>query len=150
MSDLYDQLKEIASDEEGGTLSTLTLMSLPTKVRSIVQLMLRNKGSMLYSAMWAEVSKFPEPKALSESELQEVLDALTRLGWFVPEETEDGDVMYGINLGQRMGSQVRDDKRSKSKEEKEDESEDDKESGGKKRRGFGAAFVRNLWDKVDD
>lgn len=148
MSDLYDQLKEIASDEEGGTLSTLTLMSLPTKVRSIVQLMLRHKGSMTYETMWTEVSKFPEPRALSESELEEVLEALIKLGWFVPQELEDGSITYGINLGQRMGSQVRDENREKAKEDK-DES-DDKKSGGKKRRGLGAAFVRNLWDKVDD
>ena len=103
MSGLYEQLLE----EHGeGTLNTLALMNLPSNVRRVVRLMLRSKGVMTYPALCEAIDAMPEDERLSRVELDEMLDALCRLGWFV-REGEVQPITYKVNLGEAGGRSER-------------------------------------------
>jgi hypothetical protein len=96
MSGLYEQLLQVYG-EEGFPLDTLVLMDLPSSVRRVVQLILRNKGEMTYPALCEAVDAMPEDRELSRAELDEILDALCRLDWLTREG--EGPVTYTVNLG---------------------------------------------------
>jgi hypothetical protein len=103
MSGLYEQLLE---EHGGGGLDTLALMNLPSSVRRVVRLMLRNKGMMTYPALCEAMDAMPEDERLSRVELDEILDALSRLGWFVREGGVQ-PVTYKVNLGEAGGRSER-------------------------------------------
>ncbi len=139
MTEILDQLKNLAK-EEGGSLSTLTLMSLPSKVRSIIQLMLRNRGKMTYAAMLESVEQRDESKRLTADELQEILDAMSEMGWLETFDDDEGQLTYQVNLDQRAGAH----RRKQAREKTRSRAEEDQSSKQKKR-----GFIRNLWNKID-
>ncbi|MBN1427523.1 MAG: hypothetical protein JXB07_04005 [Anaerolineae bacterium] len=96
MSELADQLKDILGNPGGEPLNTLDLMSLPPSVRRIFNLMLR-KVEIPYTDLCQIVAEFPENKRLSQSELDEVIEALCRIGW-LEQEQKAGVVAYKISL----------------------------------------------------
>ena len=96
MSGVYEQLKALFEDlGQGSPGATITVASLPTNVRGIVQLILRNKGTMTHQALAEAVGDFPEHRRLSQEEVDEILDALTQLDWLDRVE-EDGVVSYTL------------------------------------------------------
>jgi hypothetical protein len=102
MSGLADQLQEILEKPEGEALSTLDLMSLPSPVRRVINLMLR-KVKITYSELCKTVAALPENKRLSQAELDEVLDALCQVGWL--DQEQSGDVTtYKVSLSPKPGS----------------------------------------------
>jgi hypothetical protein len=106
MSGLYEQLLQMYG-EEGIPLNTLALMDLPSSVRRVVQLILRNKGTMTYPALCEAVDAMPEDRHLSRAELDEILDALCRLGWFIREG--ERPITYTVNLGHASGGHAQSD-----------------------------------------
>jgi hypothetical protein len=98
MSDIYEQLKEIFGEREEEGLSTMALVSLPRPVRILVQLMLRNRGEMAYPDLVEAMNSEPEDKRMNQAQVDEVLDAMTRLGLMIPSEKKK-TTYYKIHLG---------------------------------------------------
>ncbi len=102
MSGLADQLKETLGRPGEEALSTLDLMSLPSPVRRVINLMLR-KVKTTYPELCKTIAELPEDKRLSQAELDEILDALCQVGWL--EQERSGDVtMYKVSLSPKPGS----------------------------------------------
>lgn len=102
MSGLADQLQEILGKPGGEALSTLDLMSLPSPVRRVINLMLR-KVKITYPELCKTVAELPEDKRLSPAELDEILDALCRVGWL--DQEQSGDITtYKVSLSPKPGS----------------------------------------------
>ena len=102
MSGLADQLQEILGKPEGEALSTLDLMSLPSSVRRVINVMLR-KVRIPYPDLLKAVSELPEDKRLNQAELDEILDALCQIGWL--DQEQSGDIMtYKVSLNPKPGS----------------------------------------------
>ena len=96
MSSIYEQLQALFEDlGQGSPGATITVASLPTNVRGIVQLILRNKGTMTHQAISEAVGEFPEHRRVSQEEVDEILDALSRLDWLDMAE-EAGVVSYTL------------------------------------------------------
>ncbi|MBN1428902.1 MAG: hypothetical protein JXB07_11000 [Anaerolineae bacterium] len=102
MSGLADQLKETIGKPEGQALSTLDLMSLPSSVRRVVNLMLRKVKASSKDLRQA-VADLPEGKRLSPDELDEILDALCQVGWLAQEQSGD-ETIYRVNLSPKPGT----------------------------------------------
>jgi hypothetical protein len=102
MSGLAEQLKEALGKPEGEALSTLDLMSLPSPVRRVVNLMLR-KVKVTYVDLCKAVADLPEDKRLSPAKLDEILDALCQVGWLAREQSGD-DIAYRVNLSPKPGT----------------------------------------------
>ncbi len=101
MSGLADQLQEILGKPDGEALSTLDLMSLPSSVRRVINLMLR-KVEITYPELCKTVAELPEDKRLSRAELDEILAALCQVGWL--DQEQSGDVItYKVSLNPKPG-----------------------------------------------
>ena len=57
-SELYEQLKE----DLGGSFNTMALLNAPYVVRKSINLILRHRGSISYTDLWAELEKVEEDK----------------------------------------------------------------------------------------
>lgn len=102
MSGLADQLQETLGKPGGEALSTLDLMSLPSPVRRVINLMLR-KVKVTYPELCKTVAQLPEDKRLSQAGLDEILDALCQVGWL--DQEQSGDVItYKVSLNPKPGS----------------------------------------------
>lgn len=102
MSGLADQLQEILGKPGGEALSTLDLMSLPSPVRRVINLMLR-KVKVTYPDLCKTVAELPEGKRLSQAELDEILAALCQVGW-LDQEQSGGVTTYKVSLNPKPGS----------------------------------------------
>ena len=102
MSGLADQLQDILGKPGGEALSTLDLMSLPSPVRRVINLMLR-KVQITYPELCRTVAALPEDKRLSQAELDEILDALCQVGW-LDQEQAGGVKTYKVSLSPKPGS----------------------------------------------
>lgn len=102
MSGLADQLQEILGKPDGEALSTLDLMSLPSPVRRVINVMLR-KVKITYPELSKTISELPEDKRLSPAELDEILAALCKVGWLDQEQSGD-TVTYKVSLNPKPGS----------------------------------------------
>jgi hypothetical protein len=102
MSELADQLKEVLDKPDGGTLSTLDLMNLPSSVRRVVNLMLR-KVKVSYADLSQAVADLPEDKRIAPADLDEILNALCQIGWLAREQSGDA-VIYRVNLSPKPGT----------------------------------------------
>lgn len=98
MSEIYEQLEKLVNELGDEGLNTMALMSLPGPARVVVRLILRNKGDMSYAAMLEAMESQPEKSRLSQAELDDVLDAMTRLDLIVYYE-EKGEPAYKLDLG---------------------------------------------------
>ena len=102
MGGIYEELERLFGDRGGEGMTTLDMMRLPSSTRIVVQLMLRNRAEMTYSALCEAIGKMPKDKRLSRAELDEVLDAMSRLGLLVRTEHRKA-VTYKLNLGHTAG-----------------------------------------------
>jgi hypothetical protein len=102
MSGLADQLQEILGKPGGEALSTLDLMSLPSPVRRVINLMLR-KVKITYPELCKTVAELPEDKRISQAELDEILTALCQIGWLEQERSSDIKT-YKVSLSPKPGS----------------------------------------------
>jgi hypothetical protein len=102
MSGLADQLNDILGKPDGEALSTLDLMSLPSPVRRVINLMLR-KVKITYPELCKTIADLPEEKRLSQAELDEILGALCQVGW-LDQEQSDGVATYKVSLNPKPGS----------------------------------------------
>lgn len=98
MSDLYEELEQLFSERDEEGLSTMALVSLPRPVRIVVQMMLRNRGEMTYSDLLRAMETQPESRRLSQAEVDEVLEAMTRLDLMIRSEQKKA-ISYKVNLG---------------------------------------------------
>lgn len=103
MSTITDQLKQHLDkmDSEGG-LSTLHLLSLPSKINRVLRLFLRHK-QILLEDIRAAVDNMPPESRLTYAELDELLNVLCEREWLQKTES-DGKAYFGINLRPAIAS----------------------------------------------
>lgn len=102
---LFDRLQNTLDDraKEGG-ISPLDLASLPPKLRKIMRMMLR-EIEMTHEQLRDATAKLPEADRLSESELKDALDNLTKQSWLI--RLGQGDVStYKVNLKRKGPSSL--------------------------------------------
>lgn len=102
MSEISEELEQLFGDRRGEGMTTLDMMRLPVSVRTVVQLMLRNRGEMTYQALLEDLDKMPDDRRVDQAELDEVLDSMVRLD-LVTREEQKGNVKYKLNLGPSSG-----------------------------------------------
>ena len=102
MGDIYEDLEQLFGDQRREGMTTLDMMRLPVSVRTVVQLMLRNRAEITYQALVENLDKMPGDRRVDQAELDEILDAMTRLELITREERK-GNVKYKLNLGPSSG-----------------------------------------------
>jgi len=102
MGDIYEDLEQLFGDRQREGMTTLDMMRLPVSVRTVVQLMLRNRAEMAYQALVEKLDKMPGDRRVDQAELDEVLDAMARLD-LVTREEKKGTIKYKLNLGPSSG-----------------------------------------------
>lgn len=108
MSGIFDRLQkqlDIQKREQG--ISALELSELPSSLRKIMRMMLR-EVVMKYSDLLVAVDSQPALKQMSRSELNSSLKTLVEQNWLI--STGDGEFLaYRVNLRRKAGSQLNQD-----------------------------------------
>lgn len=103
MSGVFDRLsKEIESKKQEGGITPLDLAELPSALRRIMRLMLR-EVQMNYPALCEAMDALPEKERLTRGELQEALSTLTDQFWLI-RIGEGEKAIYKVNLRRKAGS----------------------------------------------
>jgi len=128
---LFDRLQNTLDDraKEGG-ISPLDLAALPPRLRKIMRTMLR-EVEMTHEQLREATAKLPEADRLSDTELTDALETLTKQSWLVKLGQEER-ITYKVNL-KRKGPSVLasgiwaalDDRMSGSDKEEKDKPEDE-------------------------
>lgn len=102
---LFDRLQNTLNDraKEGG-ISPLDLAALPPRLRKIMRMMLR-EVEMTYEQLREATSKLPEADRLTDSELKDALDNLTKQSWLIRLGQEDV-ITYKVNLKRKGPSSL--------------------------------------------
>lgn len=102
---LFDRLQNQLEDrgKEGG-ISPLDLAALPPKLRKIMRLMLR-EVEMTHPQLKEATAKMPEADRLTDAELVEALDSLTKQSWLI-KLGQDDLVTYKVNLKRKGPSSL--------------------------------------------
>ncbi len=105
MSGVFDRLsKQIESKKQEGGITPLDLAELPSALRRIMRLMLR-EVQLNYSALCEAVDIMPEKERLTREELQQALSTLTEQFWLI-RIGEGEKAIYKVNLRRKAGSNL--------------------------------------------
>ena len=102
---LFDRLQNQLEDraKEGG-ISPLDLASLPPRLRKIMRMMLR-EIEMTHAQLREATAELPEADRLTDAELVEALDSLTKQSWLI-KLGQDDVVTYKVNLKRKGPSSL--------------------------------------------
>jgi len=105
MSGLFDRLqKEIENKQSEGGITALDLADLPTALRKIMRLMLREL-QLSYPQLTETIASIPKEDRLPLNELDEALEVLTHQSWLIRIGTGD-KAIYKVNLRRKVGSNI--------------------------------------------
>ncbi len=103
MSGVFDRLQkklDVQKHEQG--ISPLEIAQLPSNLRKIMRLMLR-EVDMKYSNICKAIQELPENNRLTTPELDDALRALTEGNWLI--KSGEGEFLsYKVNLRRKAGS----------------------------------------------
>jgi hypothetical protein len=103
MGGLFDKLQnQIENRSQEGGISAIDIASLPPTLRKIMRLMLR-ENEMAYTAIREAVEAMPEADRLSQTDLNDALNALTSEAWLI-RMGQDETITYRVNLRRKAGS----------------------------------------------
>jgi hypothetical protein len=103
MSGVFDRLnKEIENKKQEGGITPLDLADLPSALRRIMRLMLREL-QLTYPALCEAVDAMPEKERFTREDLQEALSTLTEQSWLI-RIGEGEKAIYKVNLRRKEGS----------------------------------------------
>ncbi len=103
MPGVFDRLqKEIENKQGEGGITALDLAELPTALRKIMRLMLREL-QLNYPQLMEAIRTQPEAERLQPKELDEALEVLTRQSWLI-RIGSGSKAIYKVNLRRKAGS----------------------------------------------
>jgi len=103
MPGVFDRLqRQIEDKKQEGGITALDLADLPPALRKIMRLMLRQL-EMTYPQLVDAMSNMPEDEKLTQSQLDEALDTLSRQFWLM-RFGEGNRATYKVNLRRKAGS----------------------------------------------
>jgi hypothetical protein len=130
MPNIYDELQkklDLEKKEEG--ISTIDIAQLPSNLRQVMRIMLR-EVEINRENLEKKISQLPEKSRISEHNLTEALQELTKQGWLIKRGLGE-KVTYQVNLRRKAGSALAnsiwsklEDRISGSRAEKPDETAD--------------------------
>ena len=102
MPGVFDRLhNQISYDPDEPGLSVLDLADMPPAQRKIMRLMLR-EFEMTHEELYEAVAAWPETERMSQDELDQALDALSKNLWLIRMGEEH--ITYRANLRRKPGS----------------------------------------------
>lgn len=103
MSGVFDRLnkKLIEAEEAQEGISVLHLRDLPPPLRILMRLMLR-EVELPESALREAMAAMPDKEQMSDADLDEALDILTKQMWLI-RMGEDDRITYKVNLRAKPG-----------------------------------------------
>ncbi len=103
MPGVFDRLqKQIEDKQAQGGITALDLADLPSSLRKIMRLMLRELQLDLPSLRKA-VAELPDTEQFSQADLDEALATLTQQGWLI--RIGQGEkAIYKVNLRRKAGA----------------------------------------------
>ncbi len=105
MSGVFDRLsKQLGDVDTEGGITALDLAELPPPLRKIMRLMLR-EVEMTYPDLCKAVAEMDDPDRLSQAELDEALDMLSKQYWLLRMGVEE-KITYRVNLRRKAGSSL--------------------------------------------
>jgi hypothetical protein len=105
MGGLFDRLQnQLDKRNKEAGISPLDLAALPPALRRIMRTMLREL-EMTHAQLVQVVAEMPEVDRISQSELDDSLDRLTREGWLIRLGIEEL-ITYKVNLRRKAGSSL--------------------------------------------
>ncbi len=105
MPGVFDRLqRQIEDKKQEGGITALDLADLPPALRKIMRLMLRQL-ELTYPQLVDAMSKMPEGEKLSQQELDEALDTLSKQFWLM-RFGEGNRATYKVNLRRKAGSSL--------------------------------------------
>jgi hypothetical protein len=103
MPGVFDRLqRQIEDKKQEGGITALDLADLPPALRKIMRLMLRQL-EMTYPQLVETMSNMPANEKLSQAELDEALNTLSRQFWLL-RFGEGNRATYKVNLRRKAGS----------------------------------------------
>jgi hypothetical protein len=106
MNGIFDRLQnEIETSRQERGITMLDLAELSPALRKIMRVMLREL-KMNYPGLCATMDSLPVDQRLSQADLDDALDSLTRQFWLTRIGNNDESAIYKINLRRRSGSSL--------------------------------------------
>ncbi len=105
MPNIYDELKkklDLEKKEEG--ISTIDIALLPSNLRQVMRIMLR-EVEINREDLEKKISQLPEKSRISDKDLAQSLQELTRQGWLIKRGLGEM-VTYQVNLRRKAGSSL--------------------------------------------
>ena len=103
MPGVFDRLqRQIEDKKQEGGITALDLADLPPALRKIMRLMLRQL-EMTYPQLVEAMSNMPEAEKLSQQDLDEALNTLSKQFWLM-RFGEGSRATYKVNLRRKAGS----------------------------------------------
>jgi len=103
MPGVFDRLqRQIEDKKQEGGITALDLADLPPALRKIMRLMLRQL-EMAYPQLVETMANMPEKDRLSQKELDEALETLSKQFWLI-RFGEGNRATYKVNLRRKAGS----------------------------------------------
>lgn len=103
MPGVFDRLqRQIEDKKQEGGITALDLADLPPALRKIMRLMLRQL-EMTYPQLVETVSNMPADEKLSQEQLDEALETLSKQFWLM-RFGEGSRATYKVNLRRKAGS----------------------------------------------
>jgi hypothetical protein len=93
-----------SDDKPTHGMTTLDMMSMPSHVRRITRIFLRNPR-MAYEELCEAVDALPPEKRPTREELDDALETLVLMNWLARTE-ESGQVTYQVEIRKKEGSEV--------------------------------------------
>ncbi len=105
MPGVFDRLqRQIEDKKQEGGITALDLADLPPALRKIMRLMLRQL-EMTYPQLVEAMSNMPQDEKLSQQELDEALNTLSKQFWLM-RFGEGNRATYKVNLRRKAGSSL--------------------------------------------
>lgn len=105
MSGLFERLqKEIENKQSEGGITALDLAELPSGLRKIMRLMLREL-ELSYPRLTETMSSFSDDEQFSQHQLDEALDTLVNQSWLTRIGAGE-KAIYKVNLRRKAGSNM--------------------------------------------
>jgi hypothetical protein len=105
MPGVFDRLqRQIEDKKQEGGITALDLADLPPALRKIMRLMLRQL-EMTYPQLVEAMSNMPDNEKLSQEELDEALNTLSKQFWLM-RFGEGSRATYKVNLRRKAGSSL--------------------------------------------
>jgi hypothetical protein len=105
MAGIFDRLQsELDDRKKDGGISTLDLADLPSPLRKLMRLMLR-EVELSYQELCEATDKMPQDDRLSRAELDQALETLSKNNWLI-RRGEGEMTSYKVNLRRKASSKL--------------------------------------------